>query len=89
MLFEIFQPYCKHAQYALVPDTVREFEFTCRHPRCIPLGQSWGVCDEDHCPAFRASKNKLNISNIYASDPATGEVLFTLSSGTIKYIKME
>ena len=89
MLFETFQSYCKYAQYALVADTVREFELTCRNPRCIPLGKSWGICDEIHCPAFRASQNTLNISNIYASDPDTGEVLFTLSSGTIKSIKME
>ena len=74
--FQTFQNDCKHAQYGLKEDTVREFELTCRNPKCIPKGRSWGVCDEIHCPHFG-----IKIDGGAMIDAETGKALMTFNGG--------
>lgn len=75
MNFKTFQLNCKYAKYGIKQDTVRDFELTCRKPECIPKGESWGVCDEAHCPYFG-----VKCMDGIAMDAETGKVLFSLGN---------
>lgn len=76
--FQTFQHNCKHAQYGLKEGTVREFEMTCRNPKCVPKGQSWGVCDEAHCPHFG-----MKITCGEMIDANTGETILAFNGGRL------
>ena len=78
--FRTFQSHCKYVKYGLKQDTVREFELTCRNPKCVPKGCSWGVCDEAHCPYFG-----IRIENGTMIDKETGKVLLTFGVGSIVF----
>ena len=75
MKFKTYQLRCKYAAYGLKQDTVRDFELTCRNPKCVPSGHSWGICDKMHCPHYNYG---LKINSGTAMNMETGEVLFKL-----------
>lgn len=78
MNFRTFKNNCKYAEYGLKQDTVREFELTCRNPKCIPQGSSWGICDEAHCPHFG-----MMVGGGEMIDEKTGKVLLIFNSGRV------
>ena len=51
MNFQKFQGACKYAQWG-IKDNANEFELTCRNPKNIPQGSSWGVCNVKCCPYY-------------------------------------
>ena len=82
MDFKIFQSYCKYAKYGISDDCTGSFELTCRKPGCIPTGDSWGICDEKHCPNFG-----MTVGGGVMVDAKTGETLLTFSHGRIIFGK--
>ena len=80
MKFKTFQLNCRYARYGLKQDTVRNFELTCRKPECVPVGYSWGICDEAHCPYFGKE-----IESGLVIDATTGEVILSLGNCRVIY----
>lgn len=78
MDFKTFQEHCKYAAWGLKQDTVRDFELTCRNPKCVPSGRSWGACDKAHCPHFG-----IKVTNVMAIDPETGETIPIFDEGRV------
>lgn len=54
------------------------FYKTCRRKDMIPEGESWGKCDEKHCPYFPKIVN-----NLVCMD-RNGEILFTAKEAIIQ-----
>ena len=52
MKFGLFQKFCKYNLPGAVEGVDSMFEPTCRKPDRIPEGDSWGKCDEEHCPLY-------------------------------------
>ena len=48
--FKTFSEYCKYFHYAY--DRDHTVIATCQKPEMKPKGESWGICDPIHCPAF-------------------------------------
>ena len=38
---------------------------TCRREDMIPKGDSWGICDEEHCPYFNEVENDIPSANSF------------------------
>lgn len=59
MDFSTFQWTCKYMKLGCDED--RRVSETCRHPRKIPPGDSWGECSERNCPYFPKEGTNLTI----------------------------
>lgn len=47
--FETFQDTCRYCQWGF-DEMTGTYDLTCR--KVIPDGESWGICDETHCPYY-------------------------------------
>lgn len=53
MKFSKFQSVCKYAHYVYSdPDDHTRMEYVCSKADQVPVGESWGKCDEPYCPYF-------------------------------------
>lgn len=50
MEFKIFREACKFTRFAYDTDDHTRLNIVCQ--RKIPAGESWGKCDESHCPYY-------------------------------------
>ena len=82
MDFKTFQANCKYADWGIKPNTVRDFELTCRKSDNVSSGCSWGVCDERNCPDFG-----IEVTGGVIIDRETGKVVFTMGKGRVKFGK--
>lgn len=53
--FERFRLVCKFYAVAY-RDDYRGTELTCRKKDMIPEGDSWGICDKEHCPYMKVDE---------------------------------
>lgn len=72
-----FQTACRYASLAYDdPDDHTQLSIVCKKKRTP--GESWGKCDEAHCPYFGVEIHNIQIFQ-------NGELVATAESGTIVY----
>ena len=71
MRFSEFSNACKFAGLTFTDDSHVEIIDICKKPGRIPQGQSWGICDEEHCPYFGIKGRK---GTIYIDGQAAGAI---------------
>lgn len=79
MNFQKFQGACKYAQWGAKDDVI-DFELTCRNPKNVPQGSSWGVCNVKCCPYYGT---KILGGAMY--DAETGKKLMEFGPGEIVF----
>ena len=77
MRFEKFQEACRYFEWAIED---YKFKETCRNPRNIPQGASWGKCNERYCPYYG-----IKILGGAMYDSKTGEKLMEFGPGSIVF----
>ena len=55
MKFTDLQNVCKYAGSAY--DRDKNIIDVCRDPKAKPQGESWKLCDEEHCPLMKGNNN--------------------------------
>ena len=75
MEFSTFRTACKYAFYAY-DDEYDHTKMSLVCKRIIPRGESWGKCDEAHCPYYGV---EIRDGKVYQD----GKVVATVESGRI------